>query len=50
MHVETISNLIYINKKKSQNITEIRNENGEIIYAPGMLNAFNHFTDLSFIL
>ena len=47
---KTINNLIH-KSKKSQNITEIRNENGEMVDISGIPNAFNnHFTDLGFIL
>ena len=47
---KSINNLIH-KSKKSQNITVICNENGEIINTPGIPNAFNnHFTDLGFNL
>ena len=47
---KSINNLID-KSKKSQNITDICNENGEIINTPGIPNAFNsHFTDLGFNL
>jgi hypothetical protein len=46
---KTINNLIH--KSKKSHITEICDENGEIINIPGIPNAFNnHFTDLGFIL
>ena len=47
---KTINNLIH-KSKKSKNITEIRNENGEMVDISGIPNAFNnHFTDHGFIL
>jgi ankyrin repeat protein len=47
---KTINNLIH-QYKKSQNITEIRNENGEMVNITGIPNAFNnHLTELGFIL
>ena len=47
---KSINNLIH-KSKKSQNITDICNKNGEIINTPGIPNAFNnHFTDLGFNL
>ena len=49
--VEIRNNNLIHKSKKSQNITDICNQNGEIINTPGIPNAFNsHFTDLSFNL